>query len=111
KSTQNFMYDNNNPNSPDQRFDTGTEPGGRRWDIAVPNGSYSVFLLGGDLNDPNGTYNVAVEGVPALVGRTNAQNPWLGRTVQVTVADNTLSVTPLAGNVNHKFSFIQIIST
>jgi hypothetical protein len=29
----------------------------------------------------------------------------------VTVTDNTLSVTPLAGNVNQKLSFIQIVST
>jgi glucose/arabinose dehydrogenase len=111
KATYNFVYDNNNPASPDQRFDTGVKPGGRKWDIAVPNGTYSVFLLGGDLNDPNGTYNVAVEGVPTLVGTTTAKSPWIGKTVQVTVADNTLSVYPLAGNVNQKLSFIQIVST
>jgi hypothetical protein len=111
KSAQNFMYDNNNPASPDQRFDTGVKPGGRKWDIAVPNGTYSVFLLGGDLNDPVGTFNVAVENVPTLVGNTTAKNPWIGKTVQVTVTDNTLSVTPLAGNVNQKLSFIQIVST
>ncbi len=111
KSAQNFMYDNNNPNSPDQRFDTGVSPGGRSWSIAVPNGNYSVFLLGGDLDDPVGTYNVAVEGVPTLVGNTDAKNPWIGKTVQVTVTDNTLTVTPLAGNLNEKFSFIQIVST
>ncbi len=111
KSTQNFVYDNNNPASPDQRFDTGVKPGGRKWEIAVPNGTYSVFLLGGDLNDPNGTYNVAVENVPTLVGTTTAKNPWIGKTVQVTVSDNTLTVAPLSGNVNQKLSFIQIVST
>ncbi|HYO08061.1 MAG TPA: hypothetical protein VER17_03750, partial [Tepidisphaeraceae bacterium] len=111
KATYNFAYDRNNPASPDQRFDTGIKPGGRKWDIAVPNGTYSVFLLGGDLDDPNGTYNVAVEGVPTLVGTTSVKSPWIGKTVQVTVADNTLSVAPLAGNVNQKLSFIQIAST
>jgi hypothetical protein len=105
------MYDNNNPASPDQRFDTGVKPGGRKWEIAVPNGTYSVFLLGGDLNDPVGTYNVAVENVPTLVGKTTAKSPWIGKTVQVTVTDNTLTVAPLAGNVNQKLSFIQIVST
>jgi glucose/arabinose dehydrogenase len=111
KAAYNFAYDNNNPASPDQRFDTGIEPGGRKWDMAVPNGTYSVFILGGDLNDPVGTYNVAVEGVPALVGKTNSVSPWIGKTVQVTVVDNTLSVVPLAGNKNWKLSFIQIVST
>jgi glucose/arabinose dehydrogenase len=111
KSAQALMYDNNNPASPDQRFDTGVTFGGRKWDMAVPNGTYSVFILGGDLNDPNGTYNVAVEGVPALVGNTTAKSPWIGKTVQVTVTDNTLSITPLTGNVNQKLSFVQIVST
>lgn len=111
KATYNFAYDRNNPISPDQRFDTGITPGGRKWEIAVPNGTYSVFLLGGDPNDPVGTYNVGVENVPTLVGQTNAQSPWIGKTVQVTVSDNTLTVAPLPGSVNHKISFIQIVST
>src|SRR5207249_3316651 len=34
RSTQNLMFDNNNPKSPDQRFDTGVKPGGRTWQIA-----------------------------------------------------------------------------
>jgi hypothetical protein len=111
KAAYNFAYDNNNPASPDQRFDTGITPGGRKWEIGVPNGTYSVFLLGGDLDSPNGTYNVAVEGVPTLVGKTDAQHPWIGKTVQVTVTDNTITVAPLSGNVNQKMSFIQIVST
>jgi hypothetical protein len=79
--------------------------------MAVPNGTYSVHLMGGDLANPNGTYNVAVEGVPTLVGTTNAQNPWLGRTVQVSVFDNRLTVQMLAGNVDHELAFIAIVQT
>ena len=108
KAAYNFAYDRDL--QPDQRFDTGIAPGGRKWDMAVPNGTYSVHLMGGDLGQA-GTYNIAVEGVPTLVGQTTAANPWIGKTVQVTVTDNTLSVVPLAGNVNHKLAFIQIIST
>src|SRR5204862_1117910 len=111
KDAQPLMDDNNIPSSPGQRFDSGVKPGGRIWNFAVTNGNYSVFLLGGDLNDPNGTYTVAVEDVPTLVGTTNAKHPWLGKTVQVTVTDNTLTVTPLAGNFNQRLSFIQIVST
>lgn len=110
KSAQTQMYDRNNPNAIDQRFDTGVTPGGRKWDIAVPNGSYNVFLMGGDLGAA-GSYNVAVEGVPALVGNTTAASPWIGKSLIVNVTDNTLSVTPLAGSVNHKLAFIQIAST
>ncbi|MEA2710872.1 MAG: large repetitive protein [Phycisphaerales bacterium] len=108
KNAAGLTYDRNL--QADQRFDTGVAPGGRKWDIAVPNGSYSVHLMGGDLGQA-GTYNVAVEGVATLVGKTTAANPWIGKTVQVNVTDNTLSVTPLAGNINHKLAFIQIVST
>jgi len=84
--------------------------GSRTWELGVPNGTYSVFLLGGDPTDV-GTYNVAVEGVPTLVGQTTSSNPFLGKTVQVTVSDNTLTVAPLAGSFNHKLAFIQVVST
>jgi glucose/arabinose dehydrogenase len=110
KNAQYLTYDRNSPISPDQRFDTGVSMGSRTWDLAVPNGTYSVFLLGGDPTD-TGTYNIAVEGVPTLVGTTTTSNPFLGKTVQVTVTDNTLSVSPLAGSFNHKLAFIQVVST
>ena len=109
KSAQALMYDRNL--QADQRFDTGVKPGGRHWDMAVPNGTYAVFLMGGDLADPVGTYNIAVEGVPALVGNTTAKSPWIGKSLSVTVTDNTLSIVPLAGNTNHKLAFVQIVQT
>jgi hypothetical protein len=111
KSAQPLMYDHNNPAAPDQRFDTGVRPGGRHWNIAVPNGTYSVHLMGGDISDPEGFYNIAVEGVATLVGQTNAANPWIGKTVQVAVTDNTLTISPLAGSGNHKLAFVQIVQT
>ena len=83
--------------------------GGRQWNIGVPNGTYSVFILGGDEAHPNATYNVAVEGVAALVGSTNAAHPFIGKTLQVTVTDNTITVAPLAGNVNQSLNAIQIV--
>jgi hypothetical protein len=109
KSAQALMYDRDL--QADQRFDTGVKPGGRHWDMAVPNGTYAVFLMGGDLADPVGTYNIAVEGVPALVGNTTAKSPWIGKSLSVTVTDNTLSIVPLAGNTNHKLAFVQIVQT
>src|SRR4029079_10762081 len=109
KSAQPLMYDRNL--QADQRFDTGVKPGGRKWDMGVPNGTYAVFLMGGDLADPVGKYNIEVEGVPALVGNTDAAHPWIGKSLSVTVADNTLSITPGPGSVNHKLAFVQIVQT
>ena len=83
------------------------QPGGRHWNIAVPNGNYAVFLMGGDTGVA-GHYNIAVEGVPTLVGDTTAASPWIGKSVIVPVTDNTLSITPLAGNTNHRLAFVQI---
>ena len=105
KSAQPLMYDNNTMD--DQRFDTGVRPGGRHWSIAVPNGTYAVHLMGGELGVA-GRYNVAVEDVPTLVGETTAASPWLGKSVTVTVVDNTLTITPLRGNTNHRLAFVQI---
>jgi hypothetical protein len=34
-----------------------------------------------------------VEGVPALVGNTDAAHAWIGKSLSVTVTDNTLSIT------------------
>ena len=47
KNATGLTYDRNLQS--DQRFDTGIAPGGRRWEIMVPNGTYSVHLMGGDL--------------------------------------------------------------
>src|SRR5687768_12355975 len=46
------FVDQNSPKSPDQRYDTFASlvVGGQklRWEIAVPNGTYSVHIVGGD---------------------------------------------------------------
>ena len=62
-----------------------------------------------DEKHPNATGNVAV-GVAALVGKTDAAHPFLGKTLKVTVTDNTITVAPLAGNVNQSLNVIQIVA-
>ena len=63
--------DRNNAKSPDQRYDTLVHTqlyGTRTWEIAVPNGQYSVHLVGGDPSyfveaDPNGK---VLDSMPAI---------------------------------------------
>ena len=52
QSATSFSRDRNNLNSPDQQHDTLIHTqlyGTRTWEIAVPNGQYSVHLVAGDV--------------------------------------------------------------
>ena len=63
-------FDRNSTVSPDQRYDTllmmqrFSNPNAF-WEIAVPNGSYSVRVVAGDPTSHNSVYSIAAEGVPS----------------------------------------------
>jgi hypothetical protein len=82
--------------------------GTNRWDIAVKNGTYSVFILAGDPSDISGNYGINVEGVAAITGSPTAANRWLGKTLTVTVTDNTLTLTTTPGSTGNKINLLQI---
>ena len=51
---------------------------------------------------------VAIEGILSVSGLPSASHPWLAKTVQVTVTDNTLTLTTSPGSTNNKINLIQI---
>src|SRR5262245_26746195 len=59
------MVDRDSDLSPDQRFDTfATMPRDLRWEIAVPNGTYTVLIVAGDAKITGGTnLQIRAEGV------------------------------------------------
>jgi probable HAF family extracellular repeat protein len=101
--------------SPDQRYDTLSHlqkaGGATSWEIAVPNGAYTVHLVAGDPVNTDSTYRINVEGVAAASGVPTAATHWFEGTVRVTVGDGRLTITNGTGSVNNKLDFIDIIGS
>jgi hypothetical protein len=93
--------------SPDGRYDTFTHMENAVWEIAVPNGSYTVHVVVGDADYADVVSKLTVEGVLAINGNTSDSNRWLEATVTVSVNDGRLTVGNLAGSYN-KICYIDI---
>jgi hypothetical protein len=98
----------NNALSPDERYDTLIHMGNRVWEIALPNGNYTVHVVVGDPSYTDVVSRLAVEDVLAINGATNGSNRWLEATVPVSVNDGKLTVGNLAGSYN-KICYIEIL--
>jgi hypothetical protein len=103
----------NNPGSPDKRFDTlaRMQSGGvdRTWEIALPNGMYSVQLDVGDPDFTDSIYKLDLERRLAISGTPGGQTRWFERAINVEVKDGRLTLSNNAGAVNNKIAFINII--
>ncbi len=106
--------DRNAANSPDQRYDTllhlqkPTNPNAS-WEVAVPNGTYSVRVLSGDPSYADSVYKLNVEGVLTVNGTPTNATHWLEGTKTVTVSDGKLTISNAAGSTNNKISFVEIV--
>ena len=107
--------DRNATGSPDQRYDTLThmqKPGGATaWELAVPNGTYTVHIVAGDPVHVDSTFRITVEGVTAISGAPSAAAHWLEGTVRVSVLDGRLTVANGIGAVNNKLNVIEVVAT
>jgi glucose/arabinose dehydrogenase len=104
--------DRNNPSSPDERYDTFAfmQWGGMDavWEIAVPNGSYTVHVVGGDPTSSDGLTKIEVEGVLTASGWPSAADRWIEGTSTVTVSDGRLTIRSAPGASVNKLSFVDI---
>jgi N-acetylneuraminic acid mutarotase len=107
-----YARDRNAANSPDQRYDTFNSMqrsgAGSVWEIAVPNGSYSVHVVAGDPSAYDSTYAINVEGVLVVSGHPTGTVKWFEGTRTVTVSDGRLTLTNAAGSANNKVCFVDI---
>jgi hypothetical protein len=106
-----FARDRNNLASPDQQHDTFIHTqlyGARVWELAIPNGTYSVHIVAGDPNFFDSVYKYNVEGVLTVNGTPTSGNRFVEGTHAVTVNDGKLTVTNASGSVNNKIAFIEI---
>lgn len=107
--------DRNAASSPDQRYDTLIhlqKPSlpNAVWEIAVPNGTYSVRIVSGDPNYFDSIFRVVVEGVLTVNGTPTTSTRWLEGTQVVTVTDGRITITNAAGSQNNKVCFVEITS-
>jgi glucose/arabinose dehydrogenase len=103
--------DRNSSISPDQRYDTLNHMqlyGSITWEIAVPNGTFVVHVVGGDPDHYDEVLKIAVEGVLTVDGTPTSSSPWVEGTSTVTVADGKLTVSNAVGASNNKISFLEI---
>jgi hypothetical protein len=106
------MRRRNNPRSPDARFDTLalTQAGGnRKWEIALPNGMYSVQLDPGDPNFTDSVYKFNLENRFAISGTPSGETRWFERSFNIEVKDGRLTLSNNSGAVNNKIAFINIV--
>lgn len=79
-----------------------------RWAIQVPNGTYRVYIAGGDAAYTNSDYKIDIEGERAIDKKPTKRKPFVDAVIVVRVEDGALSVTSGEGGVNNKVGFIEI---
>ena len=112
-STASLARDRNSAASADQRYDTLTSMqrsgSGSVWELAVPNGTYTVHLVAGDAGGYDSTYAIAAEGVTVVAGKPMSSVRWFEGTKTVTVSDGRLTLTNAAGSANNKVCFVDVV--
>jgi hypothetical protein len=107
--------DRNSSRSLDQRWDThlrmqdASSPRAT-WEIAVPNGWYSVRVVAGDPSYFDGRMRIGAEGVTAIDFTPSSSQPWQDRTVTTRVSDGRLTLHTLTGAAMNKLCFVEISS-
>jgi glucose/arabinose dehydrogenase len=105
--------DRNASNSLDQRYDTLThlqKPGNPDgvWELAVPNGTYSVRIVSGDATNFDSVFRVTAEGVLIVSGTPTTSTRWIEGTGTVTVSDGRLTIRSGTGASNNKICFVEV---
>ncbi len=106
--------DRNSANSPDQRHDTfqhmdHPQTPGKKWEIAVSNGTYRIAVAVGDPDYLDSVHAVNAEGAVLLAPFTpDAANPFAYAVTTVVVSDGRLTLTQGAGGSNTKLCFAHI---
>ena len=112
-SASSATRDRNSPSSPDQRYDTIVHTqlyGTRTWEIAVPNGQYSVHIVAGDPLYYGSVIKFNAEGVLVASGNQTQSTPFIQGTKTVTVSDGRLTIANATGASNNKLCFLDIQS-
>jgi hypothetical protein len=97
--------------SQDLRYDTfcQMQAGGNHiWEIAVPNGPYSVLVAAGDPAYATGAYRIAAENILLLNGAPTSSNRWVETLGTVMVTDGRLSLANASGALSNRLASVEI---
>lgn len=92
--------DRDSTDSPDETYDTmiHSSPSGV-WEVAVPDGEYTITICMGDASYPSGTQNAQVEGVSIVTNETLSRtNKWIERSLTTDITDGKLTFTFIDSN-------------
>ena len=100
-------------NSPDERYDSLNhlqKPSNPNafWELAVPNGTYTVRVVSGDPSHIDSVYRLLAEGVLAINATPTSATRWFEGTVTVPVTDGRLTISNATGASNNKINFIDV---
>src|SRR5262249_17977660 len=105
--------DRDSPLSPDELHDSlvqmqrPSDPNAS-WQVAVPNGAYTVHVAAGDPAATNSTYKINVNSLLVVNGKPTPSHPWVEGTATITVTNGLLVVSNASGAKNNKIDFIDI---
>ncbi|OGR12020.1 MAG: hypothetical protein A2341_06825 [Deltaproteobacteria bacterium RIFOXYB12_FULL_58_9] len=110
-------FDDNEPSAPDQRYDTYVQMRYAEqvdpaynciWEYALDNGDYRLHLVvGSPRAQDTRRHIVTVEGVSVVDVRTSADQPFVDRMIDVSVADGRLTIG--SGPTNSRLAFLEIL--
>jgi hypothetical protein len=105
--------DRNAANAPDQAYDTLNHlqkvgAPNALWELAVPNGTYTVRVVAGDALHFDSVFRLAVEGTLTVSGTPTTSARWVEGTSTVTVTDGRLTIANGAGATNNKICFVVV---
>ncbi len=102
--------DRNSANAVDQRYDTLLhlqKAADAIWEIELPNGAYTLFMVGGDPDNTDQINNFDVEGV--ILTDPDGQDRFDEYNVIAVVTDGRLTIKPAPGASNCKIMFVDIL--
>ena len=80
----------------------------RVWEIAVPNGTYTVRIVAGDASYFDSVFRIAPRACSRSAARRPRRRRWVEGTATVTVTDGRLTITNGGGASNNKICFVEI---
>ncbi len=102
--------DRNSANAVDQRYDTLLhlqKAADAIWEIELPNGAYTLFIVGGDPDNTDQVNNFDVEGV--ILTDPDGQDRFDDYNVIAVLTDGRLTIKPAPGASNCKIMFVDIM--
>jgi beta-galactosidase len=102
-------------NSADKRYDTliHMQKGGTNFtfELAVPNGRYTVYAVSGDPGYTDSFHSLTAEALPLLSGAPASDRLWIEGATEVVVSDGRLTIDNATNGNNNKLCFLDVTET